>query len=173
MPHSVRRFAGRGRTGARRMTEWLSSVNVTARTALPAGTFIFDQSLSAAELAKRPFTVTRTIGSLYVVSDQVAAFETPFGALGFIVVSDKASATGATAVPDPITEEASDGWFVYKSWAAEADTLRGQEVYRYDFDSRAQRKVEDGSDIAVVMSNASAADGARYILKFRMLIKVA
>ena len=172
MPNSFRGRRSVGRAGPARKTEWLASVNVTARTALPAGTFIFDQSLSALELAKRPFTITRTIGSVWVVSDQVAAFETPFGALGMLVVSDKASATGATAVPDPITQEASDSWFMYKSWVAEADVLRGQEVYMFDFDSRAQRKVQDGEDIAVVISNASAADGARYIIKFRMLIKL-
>ena len=167
---SFRSYGGRAQ---KRQTEWLGSADQTAITALPAASFIFDQSLTTAELAKRPFTITRTVGSIWVRSDQVAAREDPFGAVGFQVVSEKAVATGVTAIPDPISQEASDTWFTYAQWASEADTLRGSPLVEYKFDSRGQRKVEDGFDIAVVVANASAAFGASYILKFRLLIKVA
>jgi len=164
--------------GKRRQTEWFASANISAETALAANTFLFSQSFTAAELAKRPFTITRTVGSLWVRPDVVSPTEFPFGAMGFIVVSEKAVATGVTAIPDPITQEASDEWFVYTQWltsvfAATAASISTQPYMEHKFDSRAQRKVQDGEDVAVVISNANAAHGCAVILKFRMLIKVA
>ena len=88
------RRAPMGLRGQRRATEWFASANVTGVTTLAAASFLFSQSLTAAELAKRPFTVTRTVGSIWVRSDQVANTEDPFGAIGFRVVSEKAIATG-------------------------------------------------------------------------------
>jgi len=98
--------------------------------------------------------------------------EDPFGAVGMQVVSQKAVATGVTALPDPITQEDSDAWFMYKSFAATGFPIVGNPINRYDFDSRAQRIVEDGSDIAVMVTNASAAAGLAYVLKFRILVRV-
>ena len=155
------------------MTEWLNSPNVTAETALAANTFAFLGSLNAAALAARPFTVIRTVGSIWVKSDQVASAELPFGALGFQIVSDKAVATGVTALPDPITEEASDTWFVYQQWAASGGAVDGAILMEYKFDSRAMRKVEDGFDMAFMIANANAADGVVFVVKFCMLIKLA
>ncbi len=174
MPNRIIRSPSFGvrRAGPRRQTEWFPSSDSSAAAALAAATFVFDQSLTTAEKAKRPFTVTRTVGSLFISSDQSAAIEFPFGALGFIVVSDKASATGVTAVPDPITQEGSDGWFVYRSFGVSGNPEEGRVLHEFPFDSRAQRKVQDGEDIAVVISNASV-HGLSYILKFRLLIKVA
>ena len=156
-----------------RLTEWIGSANVTAPTVLPAGSFVLSQSLTAAELAKRPFTITRFVGSIYVRSDQIAVRETPFGAVGGIVVSDKAVTTGATAVPDPITQESSDEWFMYQSYAvAGVNSASEPPLMAYPFDSRGQRKVQDGDDVVIVVSNASAANGVEFILKFRMLVKL-
>ena len=125
------------------------------------------------ELAKRPFTVTRTVGSLYVQSDQVAASENPFGSIGMMVVSDQAITTGITAVPDPVSQAASDGWFLYRSFGVQGGPIGGQEVFEFKFDSRAQRKVEEGFDIAVVVGNsAAAALGIRFSINFRMLVKL-
>ncbi len=163
----------RGGRSSGRLTEWQGSPNNTAETDLPANTFLLFASLTAAELAKRPFTITRTVGSLWVRSDQRAADEQPFGALGFIVVSEKAVATGATALPDPITEEASDEWFAYRSFAVNGGPIDGRNMMEFQYDSRAQRKVQDGEDIAVMITNASAANGLTFIHKFRLLIKVA
>ena len=168
MAHSRRIMA----PARRRATEWFGSADITGSTVLAAATFTFAQSLTAAELAKRPFTITRTVGQIWVASDQVAALEFPFGALGFQVVSDKAVATGATALPDPITEKSSDTWFTYQSFAAAGGPIDGSGGTIFDFDSRAQRKVEDGSDVAVMVTNADANFGLRFILQFRLLIKV-
>ncbi len=161
-----------GRVGKRRETEWFPSANISGSTVLPAASFVLLQSLSAASLAKRPFTVTRTVGSVWVLGDQDAAEEFPFGALGFIVVSDKASATGVTAVPDPISEEGSDGWFTYRSFAVSSGPILGRPATEFAFDSRAQRKVQDGEDIVVMVANAHATQGFRFAVKFRLLIKV-
>ncbi len=45
-------------------------------------------SLTAAELALRPFTVVRVRGKFAIRSDQLAATEDYSGALGYAVVSD-------------------------------------------------------------------------------------
>ena len=170
-----RSFAGNRpalRQGQRRQTEWFASADQTGIVVLGGNTFLFSQSLTAAELAKRPFTVTRVVGSVWVASDQVAAAEQPFGALGFLVVSDKAVALGATALPDPITQEGSDSWFVYRSFAGSGGPIEGRPMIEHMFDSKAQRRVEDGEDIAVMLSNANAAQACAFILKFRMLVKL-
>ncbi len=166
-----RSFGGRSRSPGR-LTEWFASADVALWTALGASVFIFDSELTAAEKAKRPFTITRTVGSVWMHSDQQAATEEPFGAVGMMVVSDKAAALGVTALPSPILQESSDEWFVYGAFAATAGTVEGAPVARLDFDSRAQRKVVDGETIVVMLENGSSAFGFTYVIKFRMLVKL-
>jgi len=161
----------------RRMSQWLASADVVADQALAAGSILFDQSLNATALALRPFTVVRTRGELWVRSDQIAANELPFGALGFCIVSDTATALGVTAIPAPIISEDSDLWFVYQHWLASVRVATAvgfddQAFTRYSFDSKAQRKVNNDQDIAVMLENASAANGVSLVLKFRILIKL-
>ena len=167
-----RSFSGRRSPG--RLTEWFSQDFQTGVLQLTANTFQLTTSLTAAALAKRPFTITRTIGSLYVRSDQVAAIEDPFGALGMMVVSEKAVATGATAVPDPVTQAGSDEWFVYQTFYVGGNSTAnaGRDWAVYHFDSRAQRKVQDGENIVVVLANANTAHSVTFIQNFRMLIKL-
>ncbi len=153
-----------------RLTEWFSSRNATVGVTIPPASFVFDAVLTAAELAKRPFTITRTIGYISVSSDQVAAQEAPFGAIGMMVVSEKASVTGVTALPDPITEEVSDEWFLYKAWSASGGPIEGRPVRVFEFDSRAQRKVQDGDTLVVMVANAHSTHGAIYTPKYRILV---
>ena len=171
----VRRSGGfvRGRSSGR-LTEWFGTQFAGDVVDLPAASGIIALSLTAAELAKRPFTITRTVGLLAVRSDQAVAEEAPFGAMGGIVVSDKALALGFTAVPDPVTQSSSDEWFLYQNFIADgaASTNVGQRISQYQFDSRAQRKVQDGEDIAFVVANSSAADGCRFLLVLRLLVKL-
>ena len=166
----VRSFLRRRSQG--RLTEWFGSADATAFTSLGAGTFTFHQEFAAPALAKRPFTIMRTVGSIWVGSDQVAAAEQPFGAMGFQIVSEKAATTGATALSDPITEEDSDAWYTYKAFAAQGGPIQGNPWYTYDFDSRGQRRVEDGFTFALMVSNASAAFGMNFLVKFRMIVKL-
>ncbi len=89
------------RSGApRRSTEWIASAVITGSSSLAAATAVLDQSINIAEQS----TIVRTRGSLFVKSDQVAANEQPFGALGMAVVTDQANAIGITAMPTPTTD---------------------------------------------------------------------
>ena len=168
----VRRSFGRSSPG--RLTEWLSSADATAEIPLAANTIILDSSLTTVEKAKRPFTVTRLVGSIWVQSDQNAAVEVPFGAFGLIVVMETAVTAGVASLPLPFTQAENDGWFAHGFFAAEgsASTNVGRPLERHSFDFRSQRKVEEGMDIAVVLQNGSALDGLNYVIQFRMLIKL-
>ncbi len=170
----VRRSGGFGRRSPGRLTEWASDPFGTDFRSLAASSFVIVSSLDAAGLAKRPFTITRTVGSLYVVSDQLAAPEFPFGAVGGMVVSEKAVATGATAVSDPVTQASSDEWFMYQNFAVLGESGGGARygLSRFEFDSRAQRKVQDGEDFVFVVANASATDGMQFFLLLRTLVKL-
>ena len=78
-------------------------------------------------------------------------------------------------MPAPIANEDSDLWFVWQPFFATAGTSSASQSdgWRlFPFDSKAQRKVEEGDDIAVMLENAHATAGLEYILKFRMLVKL-
>ncbi len=162
------------RTGERRKTLWIGSSDVTSFTTLALGSAVLAQSLNAAALALRPFTITRTVGLLCVVSDQSASVEIgPFGAMGMAVVSEQAVAIGVTAVPTPITDKGSDLWFQYQFAAAPTGTnLSYGGPNAWEFDSRGQRKVQDGEDVVIVMENGDAAFGLSFLIQFRMLLKL-
>ena len=162
------------RSGPRRQTEWLAKTFDVEATVLPSASKIIASSMDADELAKLPFTITRTIGSITVASDQTVALEDLNGALGATIVSERALTVGITALPDPVTEVAADFWFLYQDFsiigAAENAISLNDRSYR--FDSRAQRKVEEGEQIVFIMANASVPAGLKFLLNFRMLIKL-
>ena len=166
-----RSFSAPLRQGQRRQTQWVGGPDETDFTALSAAGVDFQSSLNATALAFRPFTVVRTIGELFIVSDQEAAQETPFMAFGLAVVSDSAAAAGAGSVPTPITEEASDLWFAYQFAAAASDT-KTTNLYHFRFESKAMRKVNNDQDIVALAENGSNTHGCLYLCKFRMLIKL-
>ena len=170
----VRRSSfGGGRRSSGRLTEWFSKAFAADATTLAASSFVIDTSLSALGLAKRPFTITRTVGELAVYSDNAGVVEHPLVALGAMVVSEKAVATGATAVPDPVTDVVSDEWFLYQTLVGPQTTaIDGAGPMRVQFDSRAQRKVQDGEDIVFVLANPNSVDGLRFWFNFRMLVKL-
>ncbi len=162
--------------GARRATEWFASADITIVTQLAAATKLLSQSLTTAELAKLPFTVVRTRGMFLVQSDQIAASEEQLIGLGFGVFSDTAVTAGVASLPDPITNESDDLWFVHQFglasvWAGEGTEGQARGLV-YHFDSKAMRKVEEGSDVAVVISNGSSVFGLEFWLKFRLLVKL-
>ncbi len=104
-------------------------------------------------------TVRRTLGQIFVRSDQVAAGEDVIGAFGLIVVSDIAAAAGIASVPDPVTEQNDDGWFVWQGLSATQGGSAQRTGQLIQFDSRAMRRVEEGFSIALVVANASASAG--------------
>ncbi len=175
MPRRRSSFVGvRGAVRApRRQTTWFGSVDENAFTAVGGGIVDFQGQLNAAALARRPFTITRVVGYISMISDQVAAAEEPFGAWGLAVVSDQAVAAGVASLPSPISEQDSELWLAFQGVAAPVNaagvTANPSTVY---FDSRGQRKVEQGMDVVSVFENASSTSGLLYVVKFRMLVKL-
>ena len=177
-----RRFAGGGpalRQGQRRLTEWGAGAVPSVTTNLAANTVLLHQAFTGAQLADVvPMTVVRVRGELWVRSDQVAASRTPFGALGFAVVSEQARAAGVASVPDPTTNALSDLWFVHQFWATDftfitgAGFQGGSTFSRYSFDSKAMRKVVDGNAIVIVIANSASAGGIDFVMNFRILFKL-
>ncbi len=103
-----------------------------------------------------------------IQSDQTAADELQFGALGFVVVNDLAAGIGAAAIPGPITDDDDDGWFVWLPVMASFDSGIEKSQF-YQFDSKAMRRVEEGFQVAVMFENASAATGLQVSVAFSML----
>ena len=163
----------------RRQTLWGSGQNTTtAVTVLAANSVQLDQALTEASLTEAtPGTIVRTRGSLWVQSDQSAAIEAPFGAMGFSVVKEQARAIGVTALPAPSANANTEDWFVHLNWAQsilfkDASGVQVNTFERYDFDSKAMRKILPGEAIVVMIDNRSVAFGAEYILSFRILFKL-
>ena len=135
-------------------------------------------SLTAAELAKRPFTIMRTHLEVLIHSDQVgvSATEHQFGAIGMCVVSDQALAIGITAVPVPGDDAASDLWFLHQ-WMfsaidfATAIGFDSDAGAHYHIDSKAARKVNDDQDLVVVVQGLTLGEGVTFAVGGRILIK--
>ena len=171
-------MARRGRTfrssGSSRLTQWFRAADVGGYTSLAAGTAVLDQSLSG---LTEPVTAVRVRGQISCLSDQTATNETPFGAVGMCVVTDQAFAIGVTAVPTPITDADSDVWIMHQYWNApvNASTDIGFSNISqiFAFDSKAMRKVPEGSRLIWVVENASSAFAALFVLEFAVLIKLA
>ncbi len=162
--------------GSRRKTVWLDFVSTfTATQALAAGASILMASLNAAALSLRPFTIVRSRGMLWMATDQVAATEDPFGALGSAIVSDQASAIGITAIPTPWTDAGSSLFFQYQMMMANlqfSTAVAYTNVGRtWEIDSKAMRKVDIGQDLVLVAENGNAAHGLRFGIAMRYLIK--
>lgn len=133
-------------------------------------------SLNATALALRPFTIIRIRGQLQVVSDQQAASEDYIGNLGFCVVSDQAVAVGVTAVPTPATDLGSDLWMGHESWIgglvfSDATGLMQEPVSR-PVDTKAMRKVDEGSDFIVVTEAGVGGSGLVISFVGRFLLKL-
>ena len=159
---------------AKRVTSWFDIPFATTTMTAPGGTIVL--SLTAAELAKRPFTIVRTVMLIHSTSDQIGADEQQFGAIGMCVVSDQAAAIGVTAVPTPVTDAASDLWFFHQNYASEFafvtgvgfDAAAGSNRY---VESRAMRKVNDDEDVLVIAELAAVGQGQSVTVAGRLLIK--
>ena len=141
----------------------------TAFTALAVSTKVLAASftLSVPDLSE---TILRTVGSLFIKSDQAAALEEQLGAFGGVVVTDRALTTGITAIPDPVTEVADDSWMVYQPIVQMSNiAVTGIGGVRYDFDSKGKRVIEDGHGLAFVIANASTINVLQFVLYIRVL----
>ena len=105
-------------------------------------------------------TIRRTRGVLWVQSDQAAANEQQFGAMGIIEVTDEAVTIGITAIPDPIGNSDDDGWMLYVPFQQSTNGGANNGLgFRYDFDSKAMRRIGEGRQMAIVVSNGHASHG--------------
>ncbi len=159
---------------ARRKTFWIQLGGATTEVSLSAGTTLLHATLNAAALALRPFTVVRSIGSFWVSSDQVAATEFPFGAIGTLIADDRAVAAGVASVARPYSELADSDWFMNLPFATKTRfvTAAGFDApayQQYMYDQRGQRKVTIGNDIAFVVENVNTSHGMVFIWTARLL----
>ncbi len=158
--------------GARRETSWFAiGFDVESNT---GGQATLASSLNAAALARRPFTIIRTHVYLHMVTDSIA-LEKQAAAVGFAVVSAQASATGVTAVPTPVTDLASDLFFVHQVMIAKTvfsttAAFQSPGGLGIQVDSKAMRKVNDDQDLVITVEGAGA-DGFTIDIMGRFLIK--
>ena len=116
-------------------------------------------------------TVLRTVGQLSVTSDQAGSVEDQIGAFGLVAVSDAAFAVGISAIPDPISRQSDDGWFVYQAFTQQGDASATSSLPRtYNFDSKAKRIISlEGVTIVISLTNASLSHGIKFALNLRIL----
>jgi len=142
-----------------------------------ASTAVLSNSLNAAGLALRPFTVVRARGFAWCRSDQSVASEDFLASFGLCVVSDQAVDIGVTAVPTPEADRSSDLWFQYETLGQgftfkDATGFVSSEGITKDWDSRAMRKVEEGQDMVMVKESASISGGLFLLTAGRLLVKL-
>ena len=155
--------------GSVRRSLWLP-LDVTVAT-IGGGQAVLLASLNAAALAMRPFTIVRTHMALYLQSDQAAAVETQSVAFGCAVVSDQAVGVGITAVPTPFTDMDSSLFFAHQVCFADAGTLTDRTIggSYFQVDSKAMRKVDNGSDLVITVETfnygVSLSSAGRILIK--------
>ena len=169
------RFATR-RQGPRRESRWFTSVWTSDAIATDGSVII--TSLDAAALALRPFTIVRTRGFLHFSTDQAGSTEQQAVIYGEIVVKDEAVAVGITAVPTPESEADSD-WHVFEPMATRfvlnsAVGFVHPAGFGMQFDSKAMRKVDVGSDLINVaeVGASGISEGVIFRAFTRTLIKL-
>ena len=166
----------RGQRRSVRETAWIAILPIT-NTLAAASTAVLTGGLNAVALALRPFTIVRVRGFLQVSSDQNAASENYSASVGYCVVSDQAFAIGVTAVPTSETDRGSDLFFVHESAAGRivrGDTTGFQDPVGIQrvFDSKAMRKVNEDSTMAIVIETSFVSSGVLFHESARMLIKL-
>ena len=121
-------------------------------------------------------TVLRSVGQISVSTDNDGASEQQVGAWGMCIVSDVALAIGITALPSPVSEISDDFWFVHQTIVQRTEFITAAGFHpnvsrNYEFDSKAKRKLEDGSVIVLVAEN-SGPHGFQMACGLRLLSQV-
>ena len=157
----------------KRGTFWGRSPADTAQTNVAAATAVLDSTFVG---AGADLTIVRVRGQFIVNSDQAAATESPVGAVGACVVTDQAVAVGVGSIPTPYTDQDSDLWLVHQYFGfkvrfVSAVGVEPQWSHRYEFDSKAMRKVHQGQTMCWVVENGAATHGLEYYLQYAVLFK--
>ncbi len=172
----ARRYGAAFRSAIRskRQNVWIGLQ--TVEQAIAANSVVLVGTLNAAALALRPFTIVRSRILMWWSSDQTAANEFPLGAYGHIIVSDQATAAGVASIPDP-TNNADAPFHVWEPLIASIKVItqagtQDPQGRQFVVDSKAMRKVGNNEDLATVLSNAHATDGATFSEIGRILVKL-
>ncbi len=169
----ARRASRAGGGQARKIVNYTWSPFVTAApVTIPANTKVLLGFFSLATAFEE--TLVRTRGVLNIESDQAAGIEEQVGAFGFIRVTDQAIAAGAASIPGPVTDGADDGWVVWVPFtqSSSATTLGSVGMGgSWVIDSKAQRIVREGQQLAVMIENAHATHGLQVQIALRALAR--
>ncbi len=175
---AARQFRGRTFSrGPRRATEW-GFLLASAPIVVPANTFLLAGSISQALFGdSQPLTLIRSRGVALVSSDTTAASETQHCFMGVAIVKEAARVAGAASLPDPFAN-GDDG--VWQTWRAMPNKFtRGDTTgfaafagTSYEIDSKAQRKIETGESLVLMLTNAHATEGLSVIINMRFLFKL-
>jgi len=170
----ARHFTSGGKS--RRSTVWLAQkplIDVAA--AADSATFI--SALDTFGKSLLPFTIVRTHVALRVRSDQLSASESYQMGFGGSVVSDQATTIGITAIPNPISDQNSDLFFIHRLEFGElllASAVGFEEngAKTIQIDSKAMRKVGPEEDVVFCMETGSVSGGIIVTTGIRMLVKL-
>ncbi len=175
MPNPTRNQRFQRSNSTRKVTSWAAG-NSTAFVNIPAASKVLVSTITQSNPGIAE-TVLRTIGSFMVATDNAGTGEEQIGALGAMVVTDVAAGIGVASLPGPITNIGDDGWFLYVPIVQRNnnisdvgyDSLAG---IKYDFNSKARRRMEDGYSIVLVVENAHATFAFDFAIVFRLLSQI-
>ena len=125
-------------------------------------------------------TLIRTRGELALILLTTSAPQSGFQvAFGMCIVSAKAAAIGATAVPGPLTEISWEGWFFHWQGTVKIAVLTEFHVepmasVRVPIDSKAMRKTDTDETILGVLETVEVGTSTMHAeLRSRQLFKLA
>jgi len=131
-----------------------------ANTTVAANTKILLATITPA-VASFPLTIRRVRMQVSWETDQSAADEHPFGAIGLAVLNDTAIAVGIASLPDPVTDIQDDIWMLFQALSVGGKGGTGAVTDRvWDVDSKAMRKLPEGKSGALIIANGDAVFGA-------------
>ena len=150
-----RRFARVPRRGV----DWTgvvstSDVSLAASSKLLVATFVLSNP-------GQMETLTRVRGRISVTGTVPVV-----GALGMGIFNDVAVGAGIASLPDPVTEIADNFWPLWVPIVS-----RSTAEATVEFDSKGQRKIEEGNSIALILANANASAAMSFFLSLRILTK--
>jgi len=125
-------------------------------------------------------TLTRVRGEITCfMAVPSALYNASMGAAGMFIMDSAAFAFGAAAALDPIDDAASEDWLWHQYMpmspigAAVEFQNQGTQAFRWTIDSRAQRKVNAGDLLVLVMSHEGLGAGALvFMAGSRVLLKM-
>ena len=160
----------------RRETMWSRTTFVRTTVTAP-DTAVVQFSFATVITDLEPFTIVRTRGFIHLSSDQTANSESQEIAFGIAVISQQASAIGVTAVPTPVNDSSSDLFFVYETMTnqmllSSAVGIIAPAGVGRTFDSKAQRKMEDGTNLNAVIESGPNGTGQIFTSQVSFLLKL-